>query len=151
MKRFNVICCALMVACGALAADAPAATEDGLAKQAYGILMTQCYRCHGNQKRVEGFDVSARDTLVSEERQYIVPGDLENSQIWTRVAVYEDMPPKGNPEKLSNEEREILKQWIQSGAPFPPSEQPRTPLDETYVLSSIEAYLSSQIDRENWK
>src|SRR5687768_49768 len=112
MKRSIPVYLAFALQCTTLAADARAAAADELAQKAYGILMTQCYRCHGNQKRVEGFDVSARDSLVNEERRYVVPNDLDNSQIWTRVAVYEDMPPKGNPEKLTAEDREILKQWI---------------------------------------
>src|SRR5688500_11166918 len=84
----------------------------GLAKQAYTILMTNCYRCHGNQKRVEGLDVSLRETLVATDRSYIAPGNLEKSELWTRVGEYGDMPPKGNPEKLTAAEVEVLKQWI---------------------------------------
>jgi serine/threonine-protein kinase len=149
MNRHLFASVAVWTALAGLAIEARAdASSDALSKQAYSILMSQCYRCHGSQKR--GFDASLRDSMVSADGQYIVPNDLENSQIWTRVAVYEDMPPKGNPEKLTAEDREVLKQWILSGAEFPAPETPRNVLDETYILKSIDQHLGS-LPPQNWK
>jgi serine/threonine-protein kinase len=139
---------ALIIFLGLFAEVHAAATPEELSKQAYSILMSQCYRCHGGEKR--SFDASVRDSMVTSEGQYIVPQDLENSQIWTRVAVYEDMPPKGSPEKLTAEEREVLKQWILQGAEFPPPETPRKRLDETYILKSIDQHLGT-LSPQSWK
>ena len=129
------------------------AVEPGLAQRAYSILMTSCYRCHGIEKKVEGFDVSQRDTLLSDSRQYIVPKDLEKSQLWTRVGDFGDMPPQGSPERerFTAGDAAVLKQWIEAGAEFPPPEQPRTFLDERHVLSAIEKHLAAKVDRESWK
>lgn len=52
----------------------------------------------------------------------VVPTDVENSFLWTKVnlasysPLYGDpMPPLG--EMLSDDERDILKRWIEAGAP----------------------------------
>ncbi|MFT6042354.1 MAG: hypothetical protein ACI9C2_002534, partial [Gammaproteobacteria bacterium] len=48
----------------------------------------------------------------------VVPGELEESELWFRIHDDEDpMPPEGKP-RLSQADRELLERWIQEGAPW---------------------------------
>ncbi len=109
--------------------SASAAEPDAqLAAQGYGILKTYCYRCHGLRFDVEGYNVLNRQILLTktpeedDQLKYIVPGKPEGSLMWQRAGIKKDMPPGNNP-KPSAAEYEILKKWIEAGAPFPASEQ----------------------------
>jgi hypothetical protein len=67
---------------------------------------------------------------------YIIPGDPEGSLIYTitkrphGIRPATDTMPAVNGVFLSDGERELLHEWIASGAPWPPGEGGRlTPID----------------------
>jgi Planctomycete cytochrome C len=95
--------------------------EAQLAAQGVQFLKTYCYRCHGIDFKVPRFNVLDRAGLVAkrdkEEQPYVVPGKPLDSQVWQRVGVDEDMPPRGK--KPSAAEKDLLKKWIAAGAAFP--------------------------------
>lgn len=110
-----------------------------------------CYRCHGIDFKVPGFNVLDRAILVAargkEETPYVVPGKPEQSQIWQRAGIDGDMPPKGA--KPSAADKQLLKQWIEAGAPFP-GRPPRAFKSEKDLLTAIRAHLraSAAADRK---
>ena len=88
---------ALALAAGfASQGDPPlAAADTDLASRAVGILRQYCFRCHGLEFKVPGYDVLNRAKLVAgreDENPYISPGKLDESELWTR---FDEMPPKG--------------------------------------------------------
>jgi mono/diheme cytochrome c family protein len=115
---------ALMLPRGLAAQDDPAQAD--LAKRAYNVLQTRCYRCHGGSGKAAGLDVSSRDSLLQMrgeiENQFamLVPGDLEASQLWGAVSSGY-MPDEGSAEAkaMTDADRDTLQQWIEAGAPFP--------------------------------
>ena len=130
MKKLIVILSAGLIAVGAfrvapaLAQDAAAGDQE-LASQAYGLLKKYCYKCHGVEFAVPGYNVLDRDSIIKDQgpdaEPYVSLESPEDSQIWSRALVGEDeadMPPDDNP-RPSAEEKEILKRWIQAGAPYP--------------------------------
>ncbi len=145
MKRFAITCLTSLFVV-ALAAHGQAQTDPALAKAAYTILSEKCYKCHGQEKR--GFNARNRDSMVESGASYIVANSVDRSYLWTRVGIDKDMPPK-NP--LSEEQLDILKRWIETGAEFPPPERARETLDERYLLSQIDSHLGSKVARDNWK
>src|SRR4051812_17358332 len=92
---------ALLLALSAAAAASAAAPDPDVARQGYGVLKRYCYRCHGTRFEVPRYNVLDRDTLVApppagkrRKLAYVVPGDPDNSLLWKRVGVDEDMPPE---------------------------------------------------------
>lgn len=120
---------------------APPAPGD-LANQGFGILKKYCYRCHGIDFKVPGYNVLDRTILVArhdkDEPPYVTPGDPEKSLLWQRVGVEKDMPPSGA--KPTDAEKLLLKRWIEAGAPFPG--RPARPFkSETESLALIRDHL----------
>src|SRR4051794_34685491 len=80
----------------ALGATRPAgAAETPLADEAVGILRQYCYRCHGREFKVEGYNVLDRAGLLAPrpegEAPYVTAGDPDKSEMWSRI---DEMPPK---------------------------------------------------------
>jgi len=138
-----------IVILGAIAAGAAFGEEPNreLAKAARGVLKTHCYRCHGLEYKVPRLDMLNHQRLLTpqpgDETTYITPGDLEKSDIWTRMGVQQDMPPESVEKRPSAEEIEIVKKWIEAGAPKP-SDAARELLEEQTVLDQIRDHLQSK-------
>ncbi len=84
------------------------------------IFDKHCLKCHGGVKQQGGlsflFREAALDTTESGSRA-IVPGDLTHSEMIHRISSDDPdlmMPPEGD--RLSAEEVEKLKRWIEEGA-----------------------------------
>jgi serine/threonine-protein kinase len=123
------------------AAAEPTAT---LAERAVGILRQYCYRCHGREFKVEGYNVLDRAVLVKDrdgDQPYITPGKLDESELWAR---FDEMPPKGP--KPGPEEKAIIKRWIEAGAPFPPAATARDFVTDQAVIAAIRDHLRA-LDR----
>ena len=78
------------------------------------LLARRCLSCHGNSEPKGELDLSRSQTAFGggESGKAIVPGRVEKSLLWERVAA-DEMPPK---KPLTNKEKELLKTWIASGA-----------------------------------
>jgi WD40 repeat protein/mono/diheme cytochrome c family protein len=122
-----------------------AQTGPELARQAQGILKTSCHRCHGQGGSLEGGlnYVLDRDKLVS--RKKIVPGHVEQSPLFRLVAGGK-MPPAGEAPRPSTAEIEVLRRWIEAGAPGETTAVARQPVGDNEVLTWILADLD-QLDR----
>jgi len=80
------------------------------------LLTTKCLECHG-VKSEGGLDLRSRQPALEggEHGTVLVPGDARKSKLYDLV-YNEEMPPKNS---LTDDEVDILKQWIDSGAHFP--------------------------------
>lgn len=108
----------LLLALGVLGDSAPVDFQ----KEIRPILSKNCLACHGPDE--SALEANLRlDTQVGlfEERDgyaVVVPGNLEQSELWFRIHDDEDpMPPAGKP-RLSATDRDLLDRWIQEGAPW---------------------------------
>jgi len=95
------------------------------------ILETNCVRCH-NPKGTE-FEKGDTDLNLStkegafEAKSTIVPGNAEKSKLYTTTVLPDDakklMPPRNKVtndlERLTKEETEVVKNWINGGAQWP--------------------------------
>ena len=134
----------------ALMTPAQAAEQDDeLARKGFAVLKTYCYGCHGvSFNGNTAFNVLVRDVLLAQENEYIVPGKPDDSTVWQRIANGE-MPPEKSPQP-SDEEKAILKQWIEAGLTFPPADEPERPFKPSKaVLVDILEHLrkTKQVDR----
>lgn len=103
----------LVLAAGPVVADNDAAQ---VAQQAHAILKANCYRCHGQDGAVEGgFNyILDRDKLVA--RKKIVLGKADQSPLFLKLAGNK-MPPPDEQPRPSAADVDVLKKWIDAGAP----------------------------------
>ena len=78
------------------------------------LLTRRCLSCHSGSEPKGGLNLSRSQTAFAggESGKAIIPGRVEKSLLWERVAA-DEMPPK---KPLTNKEKELLKTWIASGA-----------------------------------
>lgn len=87
------------------------------------ILSNNCYSCHGP-------DVSTRmpkknpmrlDLEKEAHAEFIVPGEPDESEVYLRIITDDDddiMPPSDSIKKLTQKEKDLIRQWIKSGAKY---------------------------------
>lgn len=86
------------------------------------ILADTCFKCHGpdEEDRQAGLRLDQRES-VFEDFDAVVPGDLDGSELYQRIISNDDdtlMPPADSGRKLSDEQKELIKTWIEQGAPW---------------------------------
>jgi len=91
------------------------------------FLTQKCSECHSSNKKVKGkFDIGKTDTYA----KFVKAGNPENSGIMNNVTAADDnddvMPPKGK-NRLTPQQVELLKTWIQEGANFAPGKPGAAP------------------------
>ncbi|MEQ6119471.1 DUF1553 domain-containing protein [Reichenbachiella sp. MALMAid0571] len=130
------------------------------------ILSDRCYACHGpDENALKGdlrldLEASALAPLDSLETRFaIVPGDLEKSQLFHRIATSDPeelMPPPESNLELSPREIEILKRWIEQGAKWKPhwaytppqkEELPKVNKSE-WVQNPIDNFILNRLEQE---
>jgi serine/threonine-protein kinase len=148
--RLRVAATALMSSVLLAAFAQPALPADAkLADQAYAVLKSRCYRCHGGAASNAGVNVLKLENLTQVRDagevkfQFLVPGKSQDSKLWDVMAGdHPYMPLDGSPEAeaMTADERQLIKTWIEAGAPFP---QPpdRKFVSEKDVLQAVREFL----------
>lgn len=128
------------------------------------ILSNKCFLCHGpdNEDRKAGLRLDLKEEAFKALRSgkhALVPGDLENSQVYHRITTTDPadrMPPAEFEKQLTPEEVSLIVQWIEQGAdweehwafvsPVRP-EIPKTTLGgwaknpiDSFILASLEEH-----------
>ena len=128
------------------------------------ILADRCFRCHGpDEKARQGklrLDLAASATADRGGYAAIVPGAPEASELWRRVTHAdpdERMPPaKSNRRVLSEEERALVRRWIEEGARYEPHwsfvapVRPSVPdvRDAGWCRNAIDRFVLARLERE---
>src|SRR5882672_2623476 len=122
------------------------------------ILSENCFVCHGHDKNNRKAKLRLDDRDVALEREAIVPGKPDQSKLVQHIFSTdpdEIMPPPKTRKTLTAAQKELLKNWIASGAayeahwayippkrfPVPQTKNPewvRNPID-AFILHSLEA------------
>lgn len=97
--------------------------EDQVAHAARKFLQKYCAACHNGPSDDHDFEAildHARLVAAAGAAEgYVVPKNLPASSVWVRAVQDKDMPPE-DADQPTDEERQILVQWIDQGArPFP--------------------------------
>ena len=155
----------LLSAGQALAADKPSFTRD-----IKGLLSNRCIRCHGPDAEARhggGEDGLRLDTFEGATEDLggyaaIVPGDADQSELIIRVTAKDTdlvMPPPEAGEPLSDKERALLRQWINSGAEYEPHwaytriSRPVIPnvVDTSWPRNPIDRFILAKLESEGLK
>jgi hypothetical protein len=155
MRRPRIASLLRMLLLTALAVSCarPAHARDAnakLASQAQTFLRQYCFECHGgpNDQGTRLTNVLDSKVLLAKpenpkKKPFIVPGNPKNSLIWIMAAKAPyRMPPEDAERQPSDDERKVLEQWIQAGAPFPKATG-RAPafIDDAATLTAIRDHL----------
>jgi hypothetical protein len=129
------------------------------------ILSDTCYTCHGPAKsaRKGGLRLDTKAGAFADLGGYhaVVPGNLKESQLWQRVSSDdpgERMPPSKSGKKLSRQQVDLLRRWIEQGAPwqnhwsFIPPRRPELPAvhDKTWPRNPIDHFLLARLEKEKF-
>lgn len=126
------------------------------------ILVERCQGCHGSKKQWAALRLDSLEALLEggDSGPAVTPGEPEKSELLYRISEEDDsirMPPPEAGAPLSREEVAAFRRWIEQGATWPASAQPReksSPLEHWAfkpitrpVLPKINANAQTPVDR----
>ena len=124
------------------------------------ILSDHCFACHGfdEKKREADLRLDTAEGASADLGGYraIVAGDPSQSEVWSRIIADDEdelMPPAEFNKPLTDEEKEIVRRWIDQGAvyqqhwSFMAPEQPPVP-DIEGVTHAIDAFVQAKLQQQ---
>jgi len=128
------------------------------------LLSDRCFACHGPEEksREAGLRLDVRESAFGELESgelAIVPGDLDSSALVQRITDDDEffrMPPPDSGKELKPEEIELLKRWVEAGAPwsehwaFVAPERPEPPAvrNMEWPRNAIDRFILARLERE---
>ena len=144
--------CALAILLLALTAALPAETIR-FNRDIRPILSENCYRCHGPDANARQAALRLDRREVALERGAIKPGDTDGSKLLQRVHASDQarvMPPLFTGKKLSEQQKNLLTQWIKQGGEYEQHwayikpERPETPT----AASAIDHFINTKLEEK---
>lgn len=133
-------------------------------RQIRPILSNHCFKCHGPdaETREAGLRLDERDAAISQSESgatAISPGKPDDSELLKRVFSHDadqKMPPDSANRPLSEEQKTLLKAWIEQGAAyevhwaFNPPKRPTLPAvkDAPQVRTAIDRFVQARLEAE---
>ncbi|MCP5559914.1 MAG: DUF1553 domain-containing protein [Verrucomicrobiaceae bacterium] len=127
------------------------------------ILARHCLRCHGQDEKQRKGDLRLDLREAAIEAKAIQPGNLSGSTLWERVLSddpEEVMPPPKEKRPLSVADKDVLKRWIEGGAPyaghwaFQPPERPAvptTPESQAWSRQPLDHFIHATLSKHGMK
>jgi hypothetical protein len=130
------------------------------------ILSDTCFTCHGPDEQTQqaGLRLDTREGAFADRGGYqvIVPGKAAESRLFQRVSAKEEhlrMPPPTADRKLTQQQIELLRRWIDEGArwethwAYAPPKRPSLPAvqNSAWTKNPIDAFILSRLEREGLK
>jgi hypothetical protein len=146
-----------------LAANVDAAEPISFNRDIRPILADNCFACHGPDKnqRKAGLHFDTQEAALADlgGRKAIVPGNVEESELLDRIAAQDKsrMPPEKFGKKLTKEQSDLLRRWIEQGAKWDKHwsliapTRPAVPRVDNKEWSRlpIDAFVYARLQREN--
>lgn len=112
-----------LIALSTVRADEPTGKQVSFVRDVRPILARHCFACHGpddaQRKAKLRLDTKEGAFVARDGVQAVSPGSLEESEAYRRVTSSdpgERMPPGKDDKRLSPEQVDVLKRWIEQGA-----------------------------------
>jgi hypothetical protein len=125
------------------------------------ILADFCYKCHGPDAKARKADLrlDTREVALRKDNPVIVPGNAAKSDLFGRIRGDDPehiMPPAKSKRRLTPQQIDILRRWIDEGATWGKHwafETPRVPplpevRDRSWPRSAIDAFILARLERE---
>ena len=152
--------------------EAPVQRKIDFTNEIKPILAARCYECHGPDKTKSGLRLDRRDHAMKggDSGLVILAGNHAESLVVRYVTGANEsqivMPPKGD--RLSTEQIDLLKAWINQGASWPADTEPDKPRSpdhwsfkppqrplvpsvqaQSWGRNPIDAFVLARLEREN--
>ena len=114
------------------------------------ILAENCFYCHGQDSNKRKADLRLDVREVALENEAFVPGKPELSELMSRITtpdVDELMPPANSNRKLTDKQKELLKQWVAEGAKYESHWTFTAPAKATLPTVTKTDWARNEIDR----
>ena len=158
MAQVPVFAAALLLASTSLVNAAPPPID--FDRQVRPILSENCFTCHGPDEnhRMAGLHFDTKEGAFGKPG-VITPGDSAHSKMYLKVSnpnVALRMPPPYSNRKLTAEQIEIVKNWIDSGAKwqthwaFVPPTRPELPAvkDASWARTPVDRFVLAKLEKE---
>ncbi|HKE21409.1 MAG TPA: PSD1 and planctomycete cytochrome C domain-containing protein [Bryobacteraceae bacterium] len=139
LRSVGAVACAAFLCSSALHAADP-----------YGILQRNCFPCHGAAK-TSGLDLRTAESMMTGGAHggVIVPGDPEQSRLYKLIThVAEPAMPPGK--KLSDDDIETIRVWIEAGSPYPKVDAKETDAAEKAAMAKLEQRPITPAEQDYW-
>jgi hypothetical protein len=125
------------------------------------ILAEKCFVCHGPDANQRAADL--RLDVEADAKDYaIVEGQPDESEFFARVSSHdadERMPPPDSGKELTEDEVDVLRRWIEQGAPYeghwsfvPPKRLALPRVDDaSWVRGAIDRFVLARLEAEQLK
>jgi len=124
------------------------------------ILSENCFACHGHDKNQRKAKLRLDVREIALERGAIVPGKPDESKLVDHIFATdpdEIMPPPKSHKTLTPAQKDLLKEWITSGAEYDPHwayikpQRPEIPRvkNTTWIRNPIDSFVLSAIEARN--
>jgi mono/diheme cytochrome c family protein len=146
---------ALLLAVAARAADTPAPVR--FSRDVLPILADNCFACHGPDARARkaGLRLDSREGALA----VVVPGKSAESELFLRVSAapgHKPMPPAKTNRRLTAAQVEVLRRWLDAGAPWgrhwayeTPTRPPLPAVKNTkWVRNAIDYFILERLEQE---
>ncbi|MCA9152905.1 MAG: DUF1549 domain-containing protein, partial [Planctomycetales bacterium] len=125
------------------------------------ILSDNCFQCHGPDAatREAGLRLDLAESAqhqLDSGRTAIVPSNLSRSELWTRITADDPdvrMPPASSTKTLTASEQQLIRRWIEIGAPyvshwsFQSPQRPQLPTHRSsWIRNPIDAFVWQQLN-----
>lgn len=151
----------LAVCLGSRALAVAASEPVSFPREVLPILSDNCFQCHGPDAgaRKAGLRLDTREGALRKEDPVVVPGDSGASELIRRVtatAKNKVMPPPKSKKKLTPQQVEILKRWVDQGVAWgkhwafekpqrPPGPELRAP---GWVRNGIDMFVLARLEKQ---
>lgn len=161
-NRKRLLVLASLVAMGAVACLTSRSKKVDFSADVKPILNKKCITCHGGVKAKGGFSLLFREEALAKTESgepAIIPGDPDHSEMIRRLTAKdpeERMPYKHEP--LSDNEIDLLRQWIKQGAKwgdhwaYLPVKQVTIPHEQdAWIRNNIDQFIFEKLDAQELK
>jgi hypothetical protein len=127
------------------------------------ILADTCFTCHGpdDQQRQARLRFDTKEGAFAKPG-VILPGDAAGSKLLQRITAQDParrMPPPESGRALTNQQIELLRRWIDEGAPWethwaylPPQRPNLPPINNTaWPRHPLDHFILARLEREGWQ
>ena len=154
MRAALIVIASLVLAAGSADAwqeNTAAESEISFARDIRPILSDTCFKCHGPDPNERAADLRL-DVRSDSLEDFITAGDSEDSELFRRIVSDDEgelMPPPDSGRKLTGEQKELLKRWIDSGAKWQKhwSFEPAVKVEIPKAPGASAKWASNEIDR----
>ena len=130
--------------------SASGADGPSFARDIRPILASRCFVCHGPDENHRKGDLRLDEREAASEAGALVPDKADDSELIRRILTTnpdEQMPPPDAKEQLSDKQKTLLRDWINSGGEYEPHWAFVKPVRHAPPASKFDNRVGNDIDR----